>query len=258
MMGVIFIGDRFSGKTHLAMELSNPSSKFVTASVIGRSYESLKALLYDESSGGTKPTDINPATYNRNSRSMNVQVTLPMIGNRSIDVDWIDTPGEIWRPSWQTDNPSEWQSFLAKMRDSEGIMLILSPHREQLKPESEEDEYITKKQWMKRFENWVNFFQKEGPNVKRVAICLNKVDLILDCDVGRESAQLAYDPYQSRMTWQQRHGYVVSRYLRPIQPQLEQINHGLIGGSICCFITTVHNRTLLELPWIYLASYLAV
>lgn len=251
-MGVIFIGDRFSGKTHLAMELANPHSNFVA--IKNQNYDQLKALLYDEATEETKPTIAKSSMYNR---SLDIQVMLP-IGDRPIYVDWVDTPGEIWRPTWQLDNPGEWTQFLSKLRDSEGILLILSPYRELLKPGLDQDNYITQKQWMKRFENWVSFFQKECPNVRRVGICLNKVDLLMDCDVEREAAQLAYEPYYSKMTWQQRHNYVANRYLRPIQPQLEQINRSLNGGSICCFITTVHNRSLLELPWVYLASYLSV
>lgn len=251
-MGVIFIGDRFSGKTHLAMELMNPASKYV--SIKNQNYDSLKAMLYDSDKEETKPTISNSSMYDR---SLEIQVTLPT-GERNLYVDWVDTPGEIWRAAWQSDNPAEWSNFLTKLKECDGILLILSPYRELLRPGSDEDLYVTQKQWVKRFEAWVTFFQRECPNVKRVGICLNKVDLLMDCNVEREAAQLIYDPFHSRMNWQQRHSYVSNRYLRPIYPQLEQINRSLSGGSTCCFITTVHNRTLLELPWIYLSSYLSV
>ncbi|MFM6264919.1 MAG: hypothetical protein ACKPFA_00160, partial [Dolichospermum sp.] len=59
------------------------------------------------------------------------------------------------------------------------------------------------------------------------------------------------------MNWQQRHSYSLQRYFRPIQSQLEQINKSISGLSIRCFITSIHNRSLLELPWIYLGSFLA-
>jgi hypothetical protein len=35
------------------------------------------------------------------------------------------------------------------------------------------------------------------------------------------------------------------------------LNNGLSGGSVRCFITSIHHRGLLELPWIYLGSFLA-
>ncbi|MFN7658634.1 MAG: hypothetical protein ACK5P3_10930, partial [Dolichospermum sp.] len=64
-------------------------------------------------------------------------------------------------------------------------------------------------------------------------------------------------PYGSSLNWQQRHIYVLQRYFRPIYSQLEQLNNGLSGGSVRCFITSIHHRGLLELPWIYLGSFLA-
>jgi hypothetical protein len=59
------------------------------------------------------------------------------------------------------------------------------------------------------------------------------------------------------MNWQQRHMHVVQRYFRPIQNQLQQINQSLERVSVRCFITSIHNRSVLELPWIYMGSFLA-
>lgn len=44
-MGVIYIGDRTSGKTHLALELANPQSNYVK--VNHPDYQQIKSLLYD-------------------------------------------------------------------------------------------------------------------------------------------------------------------------------------------------------------------
>lgn len=54
-MGVVYIGDRDAGKTHLALELANPQSDFVKVSSLD--YENLRTLLFDESSGKTRATD---------------------------------------------------------------------------------------------------------------------------------------------------------------------------------------------------------
>lgn len=253
MGGVIYIGDRWAGKTHLALELANPQSKFVT--VANQSYEQLNRLLCDEE-GRAKATGSKVAIYDRN---LDIKVALP-IGERHLSVDWLDTSGEIWRQSWQNDNPDEWQRCLESIRASEGILLILAPYREALKSCSEQDaaEYITRQQWTKRFERWVKFFKYDCPNARHIVVCLNKADLLDGCDISRESVRLAFDPYYSKLTWHQRHSHVCNQYLQPIQAHLEEINRNRSGVSVYCAITTIKDRNLLELPWVYLATYLTV
>ncbi len=249
-MGVIYIGDRATGKTHLAMELANPKSEYVK--VISPDYDQLKSVLYDEEQGGTKATrsDLGFNTY-----SLEIQVKLPTRSKKLI-VDWIDSPGEVWRQTWQKDNAVIWNKLVDKMRQSEGILLIISPYRQILKPDIEQPEdFVTQQQWCKRFELWVDFFRYECPNPRHILICLNKADLF--CDIKQEALKLAYDPNGSQMNWQQRDSYVVQKYFRPIQDQLEQLNKNISGLSVRCFITSIYNRSLLELPWIYLGSFLA-
>lgn len=120
-MGVVYIGDRAAGKTHLAMELTNPKNEYVE--VTNLDYEYLKSFLMDEQ--GTRQTDAKEAIYDR---FLDIQIRLPT-GNKQVLVDWVDTPGEVWRKSWQTDNSTEWNRFLQTIRESEGILLILPPHR---------------------------------------------------------------------------------------------------------------------------------
>ncbi|MCH2047247.1 MAG: hypothetical protein MK289_01680 [Trichodesmium sp. ALOHA_ZT_67] len=94
-MGIIYIGDRATGKTSLALELANPSSNnFVK--VISPPYNELKALLWDDVAGTTRPTDGREATYDR---TLEIEVTLSA-RRKTIYTDWVDTPGEIWRGSW--------------------------------------------------------------------------------------------------------------------------------------------------------------
>jgi hypothetical protein len=251
---VIYIGDRFAGKTHLAMELANPINKFVK--VTYPDYQLLKSLFYDEILEGTQPTISQGQSVF--DRQFDIEVTLP-IGNRTLQVSWLDTPGEIWRKSWQEDNPDEWQECLEKIQGSGGIILVLSPYQEILRPDAQNfDKYVVKQQWVNRFERWMHFFQNDCPNARRIVICLNKADLIEKCDLARESATLAYDPYGSRMNWNQRNQHVLRNYMQLLQPSIEQINKAISGISVSCFITSVHDRMLLELPWIYLASFMSV
>jgi hypothetical protein len=248
-VGVVYIGDRAVGKTHLAMELANPHNDYVKVS--SPDYENLKRLLFDEDLGRTKATDAqNPV----DERYLEIQIRLPT-GLKKVAVDWVDTPGEIWRKTWQTDRPDQWNNFLEAASKSEGILLILSPYREMLKSSVNSEEFMTQQQWCNRFDRWVEFFRRDCPKVKHLTLCLNKADLF--CDIAQEARQLAYQPHGSSMNWQQRHSYVFNRYFRAVHPQIEQINRSISGLSVRCFITSIYNRSLLELPWIYLGSFLA-
>ncbi|MDH6106612.1 hypothetical protein NWP22_12155 [Anabaenopsis tanganyikae CS-531] len=248
-MGVVYIGDRAAGKTHLALELSNPKTEYVK--VTSQDYQTLQGMLMDEQ-GGTRPTNLQQPIYNR---PLDVEVRLPT-GNKSVSVDWIDTPGEVWRKSWQCDNQMEWQKILDTISKSEGIFLILPPHRGMtFNMGVNADEFMTQEQWCNRFDRWVDFFRYECPKLRHLVICLNKADLF--CNLPQEAKQLSYSPNGTQMNWQQRHMHVVQRYFRPIQTQLQQINQSLNRVSVRCFITSIHNRSVLELPWIYMGSFLA-
>ena len=248
-MGVVYIGDRAAGKTHLAMELANPQNDCVKVS--SPDYENLRALLFDDNLGGTKATSaINPM----DEHYLDIQVRLPT-GFRQVIADWIDTPGEIWRKTWQSDNPEKWKKFVEASRKSEGILLIVPPYREILKSDINPEEFMTKQQWINRFDRWVEFFRQECPKARHIVICLNKADLF--CDLAQESIKLSYQPNGSQMNWQQRHNYVFNRYFKPVQQQIEQINKSVSGLAVRCFITSIYNRSLLELPWLYLGSFLA-
>ncbi len=252
-MGVVYIGDRAVGKTALALELIKPNFKYVRVS--NQNYETLKASLVDVSTGEFLPTKINPATVYEN-RSIQVEVKLPA-GASTISVDWIDTPGEIWKSSWQKDHPSPWQTVKTTVQQSEGIMLILPPYREMLglKPNVDLQEFPTKQQWCNRFNRWVEFFRDDCSRARHIVLCLNKADLF--CDLEKEAFELAYDPYQSRKNWFQRNAYVSQKYFQPVQAQIIEITKKTSGVPVRCFITSIYNRSLLELPWIYLASHLA-
>jgi hypothetical protein len=249
-MGVIYIGDRRTGKTHLAMELANPKTNYVK--VCSPAYDALKSMLYIEGEEEIRATNSAKAVYNR---YMEIQATLPT-GNKQITIDWLDTTGEIWRKSWQEDNPQEWKIFMENISSSEGVLLVLPPYREMLEMHPQKDEYPLLEQWTIRFNRWVDFFRNDCPNLKHILICLNKADLFCQ-NLDQESAKLAYKPYNAPMNWQQRHVYVCNKYFRPVLPKLEEINQNIRGLSIRCFITSIHDRSLLELPWLYLASFLA-
>lgn len=248
-LGVIYIGDREVGKTHLAMELANPNSEYVKVSY--PDYSVLRSNLYIEDEERTRSTDGEQATYDE---YLEIQVQLPT-GSKQITLDWIDTPGEIWRNHWQDNQPDGWQKFLETIHSSEGIILLLPPYREMIQGDCNLDHFITQQQWCNRFSRWVDFFRQDCPRIRHLILCLNKADLF--CNLEQEASKLAYSPYRSRLNWQQRDAYVLQKFFRPIQPQIKQLNQSISGLSVRCFITSIYNRDLLELPWIYLGSFLA-
>ncbi|MDJ0511662.1 MAG: hypothetical protein QNJ64_20785 [Crocosphaera sp.] len=252
MGGVIYIGDRQAGKTHLALELANPKKKWVTV-------DSLTYRKIDKKGpGGTK------AEQSIYKRDFNVKVGL-RAGEKEILTNWLDTPGEIWQPSsnWPDQHPDLWQNFLSHIQQAAAIQLILPPYREIL-PDHHPNYYnsltrqdfITRQQWINRFKRWVKFFKQNCPRIEHLLLCLNKADLFCE-DLNHEAEQLAYDPYNQKKDWQEKDQYVYYRYFTPIHPQINELNYHINDLSVRCFITSVHNRNLLELPWIYLGSYLA-
>lgn len=244
-MTVSYIGDREVGKTHLALELANPQSNHIK--IISPEYSILKTMLYNELQGRTVPTNDTLQI-----RQLQIQIDLPS-ARRNLDIDWLDSSGENWRESWRRQNQDKWQIFLDTLRKSEGIILVLSPYRELIHQGKQED-FITQAQWCKRFAKWVSFFRYECHKLRHLLICLNKADLF--CDVEQEGRFLSYNLKGSQLNWQQRNDYVFKKYFSPIKEQILELNQKTDIDSVRCFITSIKNRDLLELPWLYLGTYL--
>lgn len=248
-MGVIYIGDRRAGKTHLALELANPQNNYVK--VTSPDYEYIKSFMYDDLKQETKPTDITKLVHDQ---FLNVNVELPT-GVKQIQSQWQDTAGEIWRKYWQKENKQKWQDFLNTIRLSEGIILVLPPYRQLVSHQPNAEDFITQQQWCNRFQRWVTFFRHDCPKIRHLLLCLNKADLF--CNLQQEANLLEYVPHRSRLNWQQRNQYVYERYFEPIHPQMIELNQAISGLAVRCFITSIYNRSLLELPWLYLGSFLS-
>jgi hypothetical protein len=253
--GVIYIGDRATGKTHLARELTNPNSNFV--SVKSLDSQEVQANLYRQLVTDIERTKGTNSVYRK---QIQIEVTLST-DTKVIDSEWLDTPGEIWGSNWQTDNPDLWGKFLDSIHDTEGILLILPPYREIIDPSivdpnCKPDDFPTREQWSKRFDRWIKFFRQDCPKIRHLLLCMNKADLLINIDLDMEAARLAYHPDLQEKNWQEKHEYVYRRYFGAFRPQIDELNRTIDGLSVRCFITSIKNRKLLELPWIYLGSYL--
>lgn len=256
-MSVVYIGDRNVGKTHLALELANPQATCVK--VRTPTYSELKAKL--TSDGEVMPTVLGGG----NSTVLEITVQLPRLGPKSLEVQWLDSAGECWRSNWQEANSHQWQSMLEEMQSSQAALLILPPYRELLMPEKREQLMVesdqsnahlpTQQQWQNRFKRWVDFFIAECYQLSHLLICINKADLF--ADVNKLSQRLRFDPASGSIDWESRNQYVRKMFFHHAKSELNRLDSSLETTMVYCFVTSIYDRGLLELPWIYLGSRLA-
>ncbi|WP_293144232.1 hypothetical protein [Okeania sp. SIO3I5] len=71
-MGVVYIGDRAVGKTHLALELASTQGNYIKVSLVNQNYQNIQANLLNLD-GTTKPTQ------NIKKRSLNVEVSCLLV-----------------------------------------------------------------------------------------------------------------------------------------------------------------------------------
>ena len=249
-MGVIFIGDRGVGKSHLLKKLINRQSQRIRVTNLTEEQLELDPSFYR--SGDTIPTQ------SIDTRTIEMQVRL--LAPVKLSVDWIDTPGELWRTTWQQANSDEWNKFKTLASKSRGVVIVLPPHRNIGKGINDIEiidlhKVPNQDQWCNRFERWVNFLLDYCPNVEHIVLCINKADLFCH-DIDSEANKLAYNPSGLTMDFVDRNNYIINQYFSPIKSAIAEINQNRHGLVVRCFITSVYNRTLLELPWIYLACYL--
>ncbi len=254
----MFIGDQNVGKTSLAMELIKPQADpNCCVRIINQNYDTLKVFLYDDLINRYKKTDFDPNNV-YHTRSLHIEVTLPA-RRRTLTLDWIDTPGEIWSKSWQQNNPQKWLNIMATVQQSQGIILVLSPYREMpgLINYTHPNEFISQSEWLERFQGWVDFFRTDCQQAKHILICLNKADLFCShLTLDNEVNQLAYKQ-GFLQNWSDKNDHVLRTYFHLLKPQIAAISSLNYRPRVLCFITSMYNRYLLELPWIYLAGHLS-
>jgi len=246
-MSVIFIGDRAVGKTNFIYHLCSQRVEKVT--VTNRT----QADFILSPQGNIEPTT------SLNKESLHLQMRL--IAPRRVEVQWLDTPGEMWRSDWQQTNALLWQDIVQQAAESQGIVVLLPPHRDLGIRDPQviiDHEIPSAQQWMQRFESrWMPFFLERCPRARHIALCIHKADLFLDSQqLQTESQKLVYNPSPRGMDWVDRNRYLKDKYFRPIHAQIQAIDKAIYGMTVRCFITSTQNRSLLELPWLYLGAYL--
>jgi hypothetical protein len=246
-MSVIFIGDRAVGKTNFVYHLC--SQQVDRVKVANRT----QADFTLDHQGNIEPTqalDVAP---------LSLQIRL--IAPRRVEVNWLDTPGEMWKKDWQQNRSSDWQEIVQNAAQSIGIVVLLPPYRGL---GIHDQQIITDhaipstQQWIKRFDDrWLPFFLEKCPKARHIALCIHKADLFLNpAQLRTEAQKIIYDPTPRGIDWVDRNRYLKDKYFSPLQGQIRELDKAIYGLTVRCFITSTQVRSLLELPWLYLGAYL--
>lgn len=252
-MSIIVIGDRGVGKTSMVVELS----KTMTPNITVESPESDSfARFYNPDEGiiaGTRKMEETPLT---------VVIDLPS-GEKRLQVRWVDTPGEAFTNSaWKNEHLSEWQHIRKEVKESQGIMLLLPPYRTLIQPHLVNnrsgsvavDDFPNARAWSNRLQSWFKFFIENCNRSQHILLCIHKADLF--CDIENEARKWRYTPTGNK-PWFEHNQYVFNSYFSAARELVEAHNRKRNLPYLRMFITTTEKPDLLELPWIYLGSYLA-
>ncbi|MCL1470924.1 GTPase domain-containing protein [Argonema antarcticum] len=235
-MSVVVIGDRAVGKTSMVIALHDPGTKHVKVLTDLKKY-------YDPDTGEAA------GTSRKEEETLLVEVKLPG-GERQIQVRWIDTPGEAWEKSkeWQETKLAAWQGIQTEVSQSQGVLLLLPPQRI-----TTEEELRRPDAWTNNLASWLQFFNQNCATVQHILISIHKADLF--CDIQAEAQRWRYEQLKG-LRWIEYNEYIRNTYFNKADEIIREYNRQH-STSLRFFITTIKNPSLLELPWIHLASYLA-
>lgn len=257
-MSVIFIGDRSVGKTTLVYELASAQlgpSKWVK--LLEPDLSVLKRLV-DDKTGDTI------ATTKQGQRDLKIEAELPNGTKKTINVTWVDTPGELWESQRLGDsrqNEETIAKIIEKLESVEVILLILAPHESHIdggrnyfkmaniEHDDPRHRFLPYPEWESQFRWWLEFLAKYVKNGQQIVICLNKVDLFYDCE--QIVNDLPFTPRQLNVYKIQ--DYVRRKFFALVVSHIEHYNYNTSGNSLAFLVTSKNHRVLLEAPWVYLA-----
>jgi len=250
-MSVVVIGDRKVGKTSMVLALADPGTQNIT--VVNPEPQSLVSEYSNPDTGEIA------GTRRKEEVTLVINVDLPA-GQRQIEVQWIDTPGEAWdSKDWRQTNNAAWQDIRKEVSQSQGVLLLLPPHRNMiqshlLSSNDELDDFPRPDAWANNLTSWLNFFKTDCANVQYILISLHKADLC--CNIESEEKKWRYNPL-TNISWFEYNQYIRKTYFNKVEKIVRNYNAKHPEISLRFFITTIKNPALLELPWVYLGSYMA-
>lgn len=255
-MSVVVIGDRSVGKSSMVLALAKPHEKQYVE-IVNLDYETLQEEYINQDTGIIVPT------REVKQKQLILNVDLPT-GQKQITSLWIDTPGEIWEKEWQNQNPNAWRGIKETLNQSLGMILLLPPHRDMVQQNLleaadpttslEKNGLMLTSAWLNRLSKWLDFFNRDCNQVQHIVVCLHKADLFCH-NISDIDKQFQYRP-TGGTPWWKIHNESLSTYFYTAKSTLQNYNN--TGGKpVQLLITTVKHRSLLELPWLYLSSFLA-
>ncbi len=241
-MSVIVVGDRAVGKTTMVHYISDPKDQ--------------DRVIVEDGPDPSVKDERPPTEELEPDTPIKMVVNLPI--KRQIQVQWTDTPGEAFtRKQWRQDQPSAWDGLKTKMNQSCYLILLLPPHQGIIKESlltstQSKDEFPKPEIWQNRMEEWLNFLSQECPKVKHLLICLHKADLVCD-NIGAEADRWRYQI--DSFSWNDYSSNIKRTYFNSLHGVIFQYQRKHRGQLVSFFMTTIKQRALLELPWLYIGSY---
>lgn len=233
MSKVVLIGDRAVGKTSMVHALAK------------KPYEKVELK--------NGPDEEVAQTESIGNRTLQVICDLP--GNPiDLSLVWIDTPGELYIDRQkQEDKTAVWQEICKELQTSRYIILLLPPHQSLFNNRNTpESECITTSQNSKnRFKDWwIPFLSQNCQQAKHILICRHKADMY-NANIEDLVSQNKYG--NPGFSWKEYFDLTINDF-GEIKNQIEQYQKQHKHQEVRRFVTTIHNRSLLELPWLYIGT----
>ena len=244
-MSVIVVGDRAVGKTTMVYYLADTTKQ--------------ERVMVKDGLNPIIKYALPPTERMEADKLIKMVVDLPI--SREIQVQWIDTPGEAFtlQDGLLEDLPV-WESIKTKMSNSRYLILLVPPYQEiikssllELEPNTRElNDFLPTDLWQRSMEQWLDLFSRECPKVRHLLICLHQADLVCN-NIKAEADQWRYQI--NSYSWNDYSHMVYDHYFSELNNVISQYQRDNRGQLMSFFITTIKERALLELPWLYIGSY---
>lgn len=258
-MDVVVLGDRAVGKTSMVAYLAGYSmEKDSRVKITTPDPKRLAEDLRPETGKGAGTADAS-------LRQLTIEVQRPKGAFKEINVFWMDVPGEIFQENSnrRQSGDEDWFSIIEGIQKSKYIILLIPPHRGMVKEEfiqsipeelNPERTLPTEEQWRTRLCRWFDFLDKNCSEAKRILISIHKADLF--CNVNSVANNWLYTPERIGTSFWREYNNFAKGFLGSARQDIRKYSETEAGANTEFFITSVANKDLLELPWLYIGLYL--